>query len=84
MNVSLPRSQKDWVREEAKRSGCSTPSEYVRRLIRDAQLRADRERLETLLLEGLSSGDDIEMTPEDWDDLRRELVRRVEARRKQA
>jgi hypothetical protein len=38
-------------------------------------------RLETLLLEGLASGDPIPVTKEFWADLKAEAVRRVEARK---
>lgn len=40
LNVSLPRSQRDFVESEAARLGCTTTSEYVRRLITEAQHRA--------------------------------------------
>ena len=33
MNVSLPRSLRDFVESEAARTGCTSTSEYVRRLI---------------------------------------------------
>lgn len=46
MNVSLPLTQKLFVREQATASGCSTPSEYVRRLIH-----ADQERLRQVELD---------------------------------
>lgn len=81
MNISLPVPQKEYVRERAVESGCSTPSEYVRRLIHADQERRAQARLDAMLLEGLNSGPDVEMTPEDWADIRRELAKRVQARR---
>ena len=36
----------------------------------------EQERLEALLLEGLDSGEGIEVTPEFWKELRAELVER--------
>ena len=82
MNVSLPVSQKEYVRERAVASGCSTPSEYVRRLISTDQERQAQARLDKLLIEGLNSGPDVEMTSEDWSDIRREVAKRIEARRR--
>lgn len=82
MSVSLTRSQKEYVREQSARAGCSTPSEYVCRLIHQDQKRRAREGLEQLLLEGLSSGPDAVMTAEDWADIRREVATRVERRRR--
>ena len=81
MTVSLPEGQKNYVRKRAQLSGCSTPSEYVRRLIHDDQRRLAREELEKKLLEGLT-GEDVEMTPEDWSAIRAEAVQRLEKRKK--
>jgi antitoxin ParD1/3/4 len=76
LNISLPQSLKDYVEEQIKTSGYSTPSEYVRELLREDQKRRAQEKLETLLLEGLNSGDPIEITPEYWEDKRQQLLRR--------
>jgi Arc/MetJ-type ribon-helix-helix transcriptional regulator len=38
LNVSLPRSMRDFVESECEQHGYSTASEYVRALIRAAQL----------------------------------------------
>jgi len=57
-------------------------SEYVRELIRSDQAKAAERRLEKLLLEGLGSGEPIEVTPEFWEQKRRDLVARVEEMRK--
>jgi antitoxin ParD1/3/4 len=56
LNISLPESLKDFVETEVKKGGYSTPSEYVRSLLRDAQKRSADEHLEKLLLEGVRSG----------------------------
>ena len=50
--------------------------EYMRRLIHEAQKRAAREDLELKLISGLESGEAIEITPEYWEQKRRELVER--------
>jgi antitoxin ParD1/3/4 len=47
-------------------------SEYFRSLPRDAQKEQEDARLETLLLEGLTGGDDIPLTREFWKDLKAE------------
>lgn len=73
MNVSLPRSQREFVEAEAARSGCTTTSEFVRRLIHEAQRRAEQQELERKLLEGLESGAAIQVTPEYWETKRRQL-----------
>lgn len=81
MTVSLPASQKDWVKDQARSTGCSTPSEYIRRLIHADQQSHAREELERKILEGLDSPA-REMTPEDWESLRRTLRNQLTKRRK--
>jgi len=76
LNISLPRPQREFVEAEAAKSGCTTTSEYMRRLIHEAQKRAVQEDLERKLIAGLDSGEPIEITPEYWEKKRRELVER--------
>jgi len=76
LNVSLPRSQRSFVESEATRSGCTTTSEYIRRLIHDAQRRATQEELERKLIAGLESGEALAVSPEYWEQKRRELAKR--------
>jgi antitoxin ParD1/3/4 len=83
MNVSLPEELKEYV-EAQTRHGYSTPSEYVRELIREDQKRRAREKLDSLLLDGLNSGDPLPVDAEFWSNLKREAVARLEARRKTA
>lgn len=83
MNVSLPEELKEYV-EAQTRHGYSTPSEYVRELIREDQKRRSREKLDSLLLDGLNSGDPLTVDAEFWSNLKREALARLEARRKTA
>jgi len=76
LNISLPQSLKDYVEEQVTANGYSTPSEYVRELLRHDQRRRSEEKLEVLLLEGLNSGDPIQITPEYWENKRRQLLER--------
>lgn len=50
---------KKFIETEVKRGGYSTPSEYVRALVRAEQKRKAEESLEALLLEGIESGKPI-------------------------
>jgi antitoxin ParD1/3/4 len=81
MTVSLPSSQKDYVREQASRSGCSTPSEYIRRLIHADQKAHEEEELERKILEGLDSPS-RGMTAKEWSKLRQNLKDKLTKRRK--
>ncbi len=81
LHVSLPKGQRDFVEGEAARTGCTTASEYVRGLIRDAQRARAEEMLEQELLEGLNSGPATAMTKADWVQLRA-AVRKSAAKKK--
>jgi antitoxin ParD1/3/4 len=76
LNISLPQPLKDFVEERVKEGGYSTPSEYVRELLREDQKRRVEEKLEAFLLEGLDSGKPIEITPEYWENKRKQLIER--------
>jgi hypothetical protein len=81
MTVSLPSSQKEYVRERATATGCSTPSEYVRRLIHADQRAHQHEQLEIEILKGLDSPA-REMTGKEWSKLRQTLRSKLGKRRK--
>lgn len=81
MTVSLPSTQKDYVREQAAATGCSTPSEYIRRLIHADQKAHEQEDLELRILEGLESPA-REMTAKEWSNLRQTLRSKLAKRRK--
>ena len=57
MNISLPTSLKRFVQEQVAGGGYGSVSEYIRELLRGAQRRKARNKLEQMLLEGLESGD---------------------------
>ena len=78
MNVSLPETLKTYIEEQVTDGGYGTTSEYLRELIREDKKRKARERLESLLLEGLESGDAVPVTPEFWQN----LWARVDAKKK--
>jgi antitoxin ParD1/3/4 len=69
VNVSLPETLKEYIEEQVSSGGYGTTSEYLRELIRDDKKRNAQKRLESLLLEGLESGDPVAVTPEFWKDL---------------
>jgi antitoxin ParD1/3/4 len=64
MNISLPDPLRAFVEDRVSEGGYSTASEYFRELVRADQQHRAEERLEQLLLEGLNSGEPIEVTPE--------------------
>ena len=76
LNISLPQSLKSYVEERVRKGGYSTPSEFIRALLRDEHRRHAQEKLEVLLLEGVHSGQPIEITPDYWERKRRQLIGR--------
>ncbi len=83
MNISLPDPLKQFVDGQIAEGRYSSVSEYVRELIRADEKRKAEDRLEALLLEGLSS-DESELTKEDWTAIRREALAKIGARKKQS
>jgi antitoxin ParD1/3/4 len=77
MNIALPESMKHFVQERVAEGGYSSVSEYVRELIRADQKRKVEERIDTLLLEGVESGQPIPVTEEYWDEKKRKLTERL-------
>lgn len=82
LNISLPEPLKKFIHTEARRGGYSTPSEYVRHLVRAAQQRQLREQINQNLLKALESGEATEMTAKDWADVRRRVFGPKGRRRK--
>jgi antitoxin ParD1/3/4 len=77
MNISLPQELKKYIARRTK-AGYSTPSEYVRELVRlDQQRQAAKEHLDTLLLEGLDSGESLPASPAFWNELKREALAKL-------
>ena len=75
MTISLPDKMREFVESEVAGGEYGSASELFRELLRERQKRIAGERLETLLLEGLESGQAIEVTP-DYIKQRRQTLRR--------
>lgn len=75
LNISLPKAMREFVESQVQRGGYSTPSEYVRALLREERRRQAEDEIERLLLEGLESGTPIDVTPAFWRKKRRDLLR---------
>lgn len=80
MTVSLPSAQKDYVRRQAEATGCSTPSEYIRRLIHADQKALEQEELERKILEGLDAPARA-MSAKEWSKLRQTLREKADRRK---
>jgi antitoxin ParD1/3/4 len=83
MNVSMPVVLKEYVEKQAEALGYASSSEYIRELVREDQKRRAEARLEALLLEGLNSGDPIEVTPQFWEEGRKRLEQLIAKRQRE-
>jgi antitoxin ParD1/3/4 len=80
MNISLPDTMRDYIEEQVAQGGYSSASEYFRELVRQDQKQRANERLQTMLLEGLNSGNATEMTAQDWEDIRQAVREKTNKR----
>jgi antitoxin ParD1/3/4 len=79
LNISLPDQMQAFVEERAIAAGFSTANEYVYHLIlREQERLAQQERVESLLLEGLESGEPVAATDDWWEQKRAQLVERFQ------
>ncbi len=77
LNISLPEAMRVFIDEEIARGEYSTASEYIRQLIREDQKRVAQDRLERLLLEGIESGEPVEISDEWWQRKKAVLSKRL-------
>lgn len=75
LTISLPDSLKGFIEQEVQTKGYGNVSEYIRGLLREAQAKEADARLEALLIEGLSKGEDIPLTPDFWSELKQDAAR---------
>jgi antitoxin ParD1/3/4 len=78
MTISLPNTMREFVESEVTNGEYGSASELFRELVRERQKRKKQEHLETLLLEGLESGQAIEVTSDYIKQRRQSLRRKLE------
>ena len=82
LTISLPEPLKAFVDRQVALGPFPDAEAYIQTLLRQAQKRHAREKVEALLQAGLESGPAKEMRPEDWAGIRRRLRDRVAKRPK--
>ena len=88
LNISLSDAELEFVERRVADGRFPSVSEYLKALIRAEQLEHELERaelspeMEAELLKGLDSGPATEMTSEDWQDIRSEVLRRDQQRKR--
>jgi len=82
INISLPETMKSDIEKIIASEGYGNTSEFFRDLVRGYINRNRQQRLEALILEGLNSGPATPLTKKDFDDIRKVVMERHEARQK--
>jgi len=82
ITISLPESLKESVDGQVSDKGYENASEYLGCLLREAQEPEREARLEQLMRDGLTSGEDISVDGSFWTDVCGEAVQMVEKRTK--
>jgi len=77
VTVTLPDEIQSVVDAEVQEHGFTNAAEYLTTLVRQDQKRRAKEQLEAFVLEGINSGDYVEMTADAWRDLRLNLHRQA-------
>ena len=72
LTIKLNDSLQQFVETQAAEAGHSTPGEFVQTLLQELQKKKAKEKVEALLLEGLHSGEGVELTPRVWEEMRQE------------
>jgi len=62
LNISMPDELRNLVERRTKETHHATPTEYIRSLVRDDLKRAEQDKLEKLLLDGMGIGRPITVT----------------------
>jgi len=78
LTISLPESVRDYIVSRVQNSDFSTPSDYLRSLVREEQKRHEEAKLESMLLEALNTEGAIEMTPQYWQTKRQNFRARLQ------
>lgn len=68
ISISLSDEMKAHIEAQVAGGNYNNASEYVRDLIRKHRRDLELERIDRLLIEGLESGNERELTDRDWDE----------------
>ena len=75
ISASVPDNLKAWIDTQIQAGNYSSASDYVRDLIRTDQRRT--YHIDELLLDGLDSGEPIEVNEDYWLDKKAQLLKKV-------
>jgi antitoxin ParD1/3/4 len=76
LNISLPDALHEFVERQVAEGGYGDASQYIHKLLREEEKKKARERVDVMLLEGLQSGEPIEVNEKYWEEKERRLTER--------
>jgi len=77
LSLQLSQQLQVFVNEQVAEGGYSNASEYIATVLEQIRRQMAKKKLEALLLEGLDSGEPIEVTEEWWDEERAKTIARL-------
>ncbi|WP_414578783.1 ribbon-helix-helix domain-containing protein [Anabaena sp. CCY 9402-a] len=77
INLSLPEQLQEFLEQQVVAGGYANTDEYINYLISQEQKRIAQKHLESLLIEGLDSGETVEVTDEWWEEKRAKLIEQM-------
>ena len=80
LNISLPETMKAEVENVVATEGYGNTSEFFRDLVRDYLKERQERKLETLILEGIMSGESTPLTGKDFERIKERGLQRIQQR----
>jgi antitoxin ParD1/3/4 len=80
LNISLPDTMKIDVENIIATEGYGNTSEFFRDLVRNYLKERQERKLETLLLEGINSGEPTALTKDDFEKIKQRGLERLQAK----
>jgi antitoxin ParD1/3/4 len=75
-HIALSDSLKEFVEAQVAAGGYPSANEYIQALLKEAQKRQAWSNVEGQILDGLKSGEPLEVSKDYWDNKRRQLQQR--------
>ncbi len=69
---------KGWIERQAKKGGFPSPDDYVRHVLRQAQVRGSRAEIDAALEDAIDEAPASPMTASDWSGVRRRARARLQ------
>lgn len=79
LNISLPDNLREWIDARVKKGDYGSASDYLRDLVRTDKKK--NSSLEEFLLEGIDSGEALEVSPGFWEKKHQQMKRGIHARK---